>query len=125
MTSFLAAASYALYIHRPGVPLWSKLMDIALGTVGKSVLTPLMANMPGVTPFTLMFGYQSVKFQYGTLQGQEVVRTPWAVHYRDAIDLMPCYDIEFAFPIDITDPVVAVKAVQEVVKITARYARLG
>ncbi len=100
-------------------------MDVAMGTVGKRFLTPLIQNFPGVTPFTLLGAFQQLKFQYGTMQGDEVVRTPWAIHYRDAIDLMPVYDVEFAFPIDIDNPEVLVQAIWEVVKVTARYARFG
>ena len=101
------------------------MIDVAVGTLGKSFLAPLIANVPGITPFTLLSTFQELKFQYGSLQGDEVVRTPWAIHYRDAVDLTPCYDTEFAFPIDIKNPEVLVKAIWAVVRITARYARCG
>ena len=100
-------------------------MDVAKGGLGQALITPLVSNFPGASPFTLLFAFNEVKFQFGTLQGQEVVRTPWAVHYLDGIDLMPCYDMEFAFSIDIKNPITLVKAVQKVVTTTRNYAKFG
>lgn len=73
----------------------------------------------------LGLGFQALKLQYGTLQEKEVVKTPWAVHYRDGIDLMPVTDMEFAFPIDINNPIKAVKAIHAVIDITKNYALKG
>ena len=70
-------------------------------------------------------GFHEVKAQYGKYQADEVVRTPWAVHFRDAIGLMPVYDMEFAFPININNPIRAVMAIKKVVEITADWARNG
>ena len=72
-------------------------------------------------PFAVGAGFQGVKFQYSQ-HGDEIVRTPWAVHYRDAIDLMTANDLEFAFPINIDNPTRAVKAIREVVQITKKFA---
>ena len=110
---------------RPGIPFWSRLADVAVQFGGQSVLTPLMRDIPTATPIALMIGFQAVKMQYGTLQADKVVRTPWAIHYRDAIDIMRVYDIEFAFPTDIKHPVLAVKAVRKVIEITEKYAYEG
>lgn len=84
-----------------------------------------MRDIPTATPISLMIGFQAVKMQYGTLQADKVVRTPWAIHYRDAIDIMRVYDIEFAFPTNIKHPVLAVKAVRKVIEITEKYAYEG
>ena len=98
------------------------MIDVAQHSAGKYILSPLMQNLPGSTPISLMIGFELVKLQYGTFQTEEVVRTPWAVHYRDGIDIMTVYDLEFAFPIDIKHPVKAVKAIREVIDITEKYA---
>ena len=74
---------------------------------------------------TLGLTYQELKFQYGTLQHDEIVKTPWAVHYRDSIDLMPVTDMEFAFPINLSKPTKAVEAIHAVVEITKEYAING
>ena len=113
------------FTPRPGIPFWSRLVDFASHTGGKYVLAPMMQNLPGTTPLSVMIGYQLVKLQYGTLQEEEVVRTPWAVHYRDGIDLMTVYDVEFAFPTDINDPETAVRAMRKVVDIVKDYAYNG
>ena len=101
------------------------MIDVVGGSLGKHVLTPLIDRFPESTPFALMFSFEGLKMQYGTLQGYEVVRTPWAIHYRDAIDVMPVYDVEFAFPINITNPELAVKAIHAVITITRDYAKHG
>jgi len=85
----------------------------------------MLSKVPSLTPYALNIGFQGVKFQYGTLQGDEIVQTPWAVHYRDALDLMPVHDMEFAFPIDINKPTLAVKAIRHVVNVTEHYAKHG
>ena len=110
---------------RPGIPFWSKVIDVATHTSGRYILTPMMHNLPGTTPASLMVGFELVKLQYGTFQKDEVVRTPWAVHYRDAIDIMRVYDVEFAFPVDIKHPLVVVKAVRKVIDIVEDYAFNG
>ena len=84
-----------------------------------------MDRFPGFTPFALGATFEGLKLQYGTLQGYEVVRTPWAIHYRDAIDAIPVYDVEFAFPIKIDNPELAVKAIHAVIDITKEYAKQG
>ena len=114
-----------IQLYRPGVPFLIKALDLAVHSGGKNVLTPLQHQYPDLTPLMLGLGFQGLKFQYGKLQGKEVVKIPWAVHYRDGIDLMPCTDMEFAFPIDITDPRNAVKAIHAVVRITKSYAMKG
>ena len=116
----------SLFIQcRPGVPFWSKLIDVVGGSLGKNILTPLINRFPGSTPLALGASFEALKLQYGTLQGYEVVRTPWAIHYRDAIDVMPVYDVEFAFPIDIENPELAVRAIHKVINITKQYAKQG
>lgn len=97
-------------------------MDVAVHTGGKFAFGAIQAMFPQLTPFALAIGFQGVKFQYEQ-QADEIVRTPWAVHYRDGIDLMPVQDIEFAFPIDINNPIVAVKAIRAVMKITKEHAK--
>ena len=74
---------------------------------------------------TLGLTYQELKFQYGKLQCDEIVKTPWAVHYRDSIDVMPVTDMEFAFPINLSEPTKAVEAIHAVVEITKEYAING
>lgn len=110
---------------RPGLPFWSKVIDVAQQTGGEYILSPLMKNVPGVTPISLLIGFQLVKLQYGTLQEEEVVRTPWAIHFRDGIDIMRVYDLEFAFPIDIDHPLKAVQAIRKVIDIVKDYAFNG
>ena len=85
----------------------------------------MMRNIPDATPVSLMIGFELVKLQYGTFQKEEVVRTPWAVHYRDGIDIMTVYDLEFAFPININHPLAAVKAIRKVIDIAENYAYKG
>ena len=67
-------------------------------------------------------GFQTIKKQYGDLQPEQVVKQPWAVYYRDGIDLIPVYDMEFAFPLDISNPTALSNAVKTVVEITEEYA---
>lgn len=71
-----------------------------------------------------MMGFELLKLEYGT-QLTKVVRTPWAIHYRDGIDIMTVYDMEFAFPVDIKDPKVLVQAITELIKIVRKYAAEG
>ena len=85
----------------------------------------MMQNLPGTIPVSLMVGFQLVKLQYGATQKEEVVRTPWAIHYRDGIDLMTVYDVEFAFPVDITNPSNVHDAVRRVIDIVQDYAYNG
>ena len=101
------------------------MVDVATHTGGKYVLSPLMSNLPKSTPVSLLIGFELVKLQYGQSQGEEVVRAPWAVHYRDGIDIMKAYDLEFAFPTCINNPVTAVKAIQKVTEIVEAYAKKG
>lgn len=100
-------------------------MDVAVQGSGGKILTPMFQNLPEITPYALKAGFHAVKLQYGTLMPDEVVRTPWAIHFRDAIDLMPVYDMEFAFPINIYNPIKAVMAIKKCVQITAEWARDG
>jgi hypothetical protein len=111
--------------QEPGIPFWSRLVDFAQHTGGEYFLAPMMKNLPDTTPLSVMIGYQLVKMQYGTFQQDEVVRTPWAIHYRDAIDKMTVYDIEFAFPTDINHPLTVVKAIRKVIDIVEKYAFEG
>ena len=85
----------------------------------------MMKTLPGTTPLSLMIGFQIMKLQFGTFQKEEVVRTPWAVHYLDGIDEMTAYDVEFAFPTDINNPVTAVKAIRKVIDIVENHAFEG
>ncbi len=66
-----------------------------------------------------------LKIQYGLFQSHENVKVPWAVHYRDGIDLSYAYDMEFAFPIDIENPQVLIDAIQVVIDHTEKYALDG
>lgn len=100
-------------------------MDIATETLGKYALAPMTSILPSSTPISLLVGFELVKLQYGTFQTDEVVRTPWAIHYRDGVDLMRVYDLEFAFPINIKNPVKAVQAIRKVVDIVQKYAYEG
>ena len=97
-------------------------MDTLLGSLGGSVIVPLLGKLPCITPLFLTLGFQAIKLQYGELQPEQVVKQPWAVHYRDGIDLMPVYDMEFAFPVDINNPVAITKAVKTVVMLTEEYS---
>ena len=110
---------------RPGIPFWSRVIDVAQETSGKYALAPMMKLLPGSTPVSLMIGFELVKRQYGTLQKEEVVRTPWAIHYRDGIDIMRVYDVEFAFPINIKHPLKAVQALRKLIDIIEHYAFEG
>ncbi len=101
------------------------MLDVAGGVLGNQLLAPLYAAFPGMVPLGTTTGFNVVKKQYGEWQKDEVVRIPWAVHFRDAIDLISVYDLEFCFPIDIDDPTKAVQAVQAVIEITRRYAKRG
>ena len=71
-----------------------------------------------------MIGFELLKMEYGT-QLKNVVRTPWAIHYRDGIDIMTVYDMEFAFPVNIKDPKVLVQAIRRLIKIVEKYAAEG
>lgn len=109
----------------PGIPITSMLMDVIAGgalTVAKAVFGSMMNYF---TPLTLSLGFKMLKFQYGTLQEEEVVKAPWAVHYRDAIDMNYAYDLEFAFPIDINDPSILNDAVKIVVDETTTFSSNG
>ena len=97
-------------------------MDTLIGALGGTVIVPLLSKLPCITPLFLTMGFQTIKKQYGDLQPEQVVKQPWAVHYRDGIDLMPVYDMEFAFPLDISNPTALSKAVKTVVEITEEYA---
>ena len=99
-------------------------MNVAVQALGQ-YFSPFLQQRPDLTPLTSMHGYQLLRLQYGVLQPDEVVRTPWAIHYLDALDVMPVYDLEFAFPIDIDNPVAAVEAIRKVVQITEEYAEGG
>jgi hypothetical protein len=123
----------AIDIHRegkpvtqePGIPFWSRVIDVAEESAGKFALAPMIKHLPGSsTPIKLMIGFELLKLQYST-QLEEVVRTPWAIHYRDGIDMMTVYDMEFAFPIDIQHPLRAVKAIRKLVEIVEKYALHG
>ena len=85
----------------------------------------MMKVLPGSTPVSLMIGFELVKMQYGTAQKETVVRAPWAIHYRDGIDITRVYDVEFAFPINIKNPLKAVKALKKLADIVEKYAFEG
>ena len=91
-------------------------------SLGKAIFSSMLNKF---TPLTLSLAFKMLKFQYGKLQGDEIVKVPWAIHYRDAIDLNYAYDTEFAFPLDIKDPKVINDAVKVVVDTTASYAATG
>ena len=110
---------------RPGIPFWSRAIDVAQETAGKYALAPMMKVLPGSTPVSLMIGFELVKMQYGTAQKKKVVRTPWAIHYRDGIDITRVYDVEFAFPLNIKNPLKAVKALRKMADIVEDYAFEG
>ena len=78
-----------------------------------------------LTPLSLALGFKLLKIQYGLLQHEKVVKVPWAIHYRDAIDMNYAYDIEFAFPIDIANPQILINTVGYVVSLTDKYSRTG
>lgn len=86
----------------------------------------MLKNLSGLStpPLQLMIGFEVLKLQYGT-QLQEVVRTPWAIHYLDGIDILTVYDMEFAFPVDIKDPKVVVHAIRKLIRIVQKYAAEG
>ena len=92
---------------------------------GNSILAPALHKYPDLAPLSLGLGYQALKYQYGELQRDEIVKTPWAIHYRDAIDFMTVTDMEFAFPIKLSEPTMAVKAIHAVVDITKEFAIKG
>ena len=96
-------------------------MDLAVHAGGNVVFGQMQKSFPEFTPFALGIGFQGVKLQYGQ-QADEIVRTPWAIHYRDAIDLMPVTDLEFSFPINIDFPIRAVDAIRKVMDITKDFA---
>ena len=104
--------------------MWTKAMDVMVHAGGKVAFGEMQKRLPSAAPIAVGVGFQGVKFQYEK-QADEIVRTPWAVHYRDGIDLMPVYDMEFAFPIDIDEPKLAVKAMRAVMEITKKYAAAG
>ena len=78
-----------------------------------------------LTPLSLSLAFKMLKVQYGWLQHENVVKMPWAIHYRDAIDLTYAYDIEFAFPIDISNPQILIDAVGVVVSLTNQCCTTG
>ena len=90
--------------------------------LAKTILGSLLTK---ITPLSLALGFKLLKFQYGDLQENEVVKIPWAVHYRDAIDLTYAYDMEFAFPIDIDNPVILTEASKTVIDLTKSYSENG
>lgn len=96
-------------------------MDIAVHAGGNVAFGAMQKNFPDFTPFALGIGFEGVKFQYSQ-QADEIVRTPWAVHFRDATSLMPVTDLEFAFPISIDFPIRAVDAIRKVMEITKNFA---
>lgn len=117
--------THCLCLCSPGVPLYSMIMDVISGgalTIASAILGSLQYYL---TPLTLALGFKMLKLQYGGAQADQVVKVPWAVHYRDAIDLNYAYDLEFAFPIDIADPEIINKAVQVVVDATFSFSRDG
>ena len=118
--------SLFLLLHRPGIPFWSEVVDVAGETAGKYSISPMLQHVPGIStpPVKLMIGFELLKLEYGT-QLKKVVRTPWAIHYRDGIDIMTVYDMEFAFPIDIKDPQVLVHAIRILIDIVEKYAAEG
>ena len=91
-------------------------------SIGKAIFGSMVNKF---TPLTLALAFKMLKFQYGKLQEEEVVKTPWAIHYRDAIDMNYAYDMEFAFPIDITNPEILNDAVKVVVDLTGSYSKHG
>lgn len=91
-------------------------------SMGKAIFDSMMTKF---TPLTLALAFKMLKIQYGKLQEAEIVKAPWAVHYRDAIDMNYAYDMEFAFPIDISDPWILNQAVKVVVDLTASYSKNG
>ena len=97
-------------------------MDTLIGALGGTVVIPLLSKLPCITPLFLTMGFQTIKQQYGGLQKEQVVKQPWAIHYRDGIDLSPVYDMEFAFPLDIGNPTALSNAVKTVVTLTEEYA---
>lgn len=121
LVSFISSLS----LHRAGVPLPSKIMDVVAGegiTLSKNIFGSMFNKF---TPVSLAMGFKMLKIQYGLFHSHEHVKAPWAVHYRDGIDLMYCYDMEFAFPIDIENPQVLIDAVQVVIDHTEKYALDG
>lgn len=101
------------------------LLDVITGvglTLVKAILGPLFY---AITPLTLSLGFTLLKFQYGVRQQEETVKIPWAIHYRDAIDLNYANDIEFAFPIDINNPTIINAAVQDVIEVVQEFIQAG
>ena len=111
-------------LSSPGMSLEGMILDVVTGgamTVAKAV----MQTLPEVVELLLFpLSLKMLEWQYGK-QEEEVVKTPWAIHYRDGIDLSYAYDIEFAFPLDINNPTALITAVDAVVKTTRRYATEG
>ena len=109
----------------PGVPISSMIMDVIAGGA-MSIANKILGSMINyITPLTLALAFKMLKYQYGCLQKDEVVKIPWAVHYRDAIDMNYAYDMEFAFPIDIQDPWILNEAVQIVVDHSVNFSSKG
>ncbi len=101
------------------------IMDVVAGgamSMEKAILGSMQSKF---TPLTLALAFKMLKFQYDQHQNDEIVKAPWAIHYRDAIDLNYAYDIEFAFPIDIKDPKVLNDAVNIVIDHTTSYSKKG
>ena len=100
------------------------ILDVVTGgamTVAKAVIQTL----PEVVQLLLFpLSLKMLEWQYGK-QEEEVVKVPWAIHYRDGVDLSYAYDMEFAFPLDINNPTALINAVDVVVKTTRRYAIEG
>ena len=105
----------------PGVSLEDMILDVVTGealTLAKAVIQTLPA---AVQLLLFPLALKVLEWQYGNQQ-EEVVKVPWAIHYRDGIDLSYAYDIEFGFPLDINNPTVLINAVDAVVTTTRRYA---
>lgn len=61
-------------------------------SIMKSIFGSLVNNL---TPVSLALAFKMLKIQYGILQSDNLVKIPWAIHYRDAIDMNYAYDMLF------------------------------
>ena len=98
------------------------LQQTALGVVGE----PVASHYPAFIPAMLAAGFQSIKKQN---EGTTIEPLLYAIHFRFGVNLVPVYDMEFAFPVTLDDGPRGFKtlldAVRIVVDLTQRHAQFG
>ena len=100
------------------------MLDV-LAQGAQAVQGQLMSVLPGVTPTMLTIAFKGLKTGHPEGYYEEIVAIPWAIFFRDGLDICYAYDMEFLFPVDINNPEIVITAVNILKELTKKYADGG